>query len=123
MSVSGKYAEGFNDWLIKFFKELVKMYPDNKDFKNIKTQIMLVSQSPGYELPIKNFGTYITPFREHLRNKNEKFFLEFNLEDTEISYFNYIKDLWTNANKETKETMWKYFFIFDKLTEKYHSLA
>ena len=41
--------------------------------------------------------------------------LEFDLESTELSSLNYIKDLWKVANDSTKETMWKYFLIFDKL--------
>lgn len=118
----GKYAEGFNDWLTKFFRELVKMYPQNQDFKNIKNQLLVMSQSPKYELPIQYFEQYLSPYRQHLRNKDEKFFLSFDLKGTGIEYFEYIKELWKISNNETKQVMWKYFNIFDKLSEKYHSI-
>lgn len=118
----GKFAEGFNEWLIKFFRELVKMYPKNSDFKEAKTQVMVIAQTPQYELPIQYFEQFLSPFRDHLKTKNEKFFLEFDLQGTQIEYLNYVKELWLIADDNTKETMWKYFMIFDKLSEKYHQM-
>ena len=123
MSLKGKYAEGFNDWLTKFFRELIKMYPQNQDFKNVKNQLVMISNSPKYELPIQYFNTYLSPYLQHLRERNEQFFMEFDLKGTGIEYFEYIKDLWKIADDNTKETMWKYFTIFDKLSEKYHSVT
>lgn len=135
--IKGKFAEGFNDWLIKFIRELCKMYPTNKHFKDAKNKLMILSQSPQYELPIQNFEKYIGPFRQHLREKNEQFFLDFDLKNTKttfdieskkmgfnfkntnMDFLNYIKDLWKVADNNTKETIWKYFSIFDKLSEKY----
>ena len=104
-----KYAESFNDWLVKFFRELIKMYPSNYHFKDAKTQIMLVSQTPQFQLPITYFEKYLSPYRDHLYDKNEKFFLEFDLTGSGIEYLNYVKDLWQVADDRTKETMWKYF--------------
>ena len=120
--IKGKFAEGFNDWLIKFIRELCKMYPTNQHFKEGKNKLMVLSQSPQYELPIQNFEKYIGPFRHHLRERDEKFFLEFNLENTKMGFLNYVKDLWQVADNNTKETMWKYFSIFDKLSEKYNQV-
>ena len=119
-SVKGKYAEGFNDWLIKFFRELRKMYPQNKDFISYLNQLKVISQSPKYELPIQYFENYVSQYRDHLRSRNEKFFLEFDLSGTNIEFLNYVKDLWKVADEITKNTMWKYFLIFDKLSEKYN---
>ena len=121
-SAKGKFAESFNDWVIKFFRELIKMYPQNQDFKNAKNQMMITAQSPKYELGIQYFEQYIGVYRKHLREKNEKFFLEFDLKGTTMEYFNYVKDLWLIADDDTKKTMWNYFTIFDKLSEKYSSL-
>ena len=119
--MKSKYAEGFNDWLIKFFRQLIKMYPKNTHFKDAKNQVMVVSQTPQYQLPIQYFEKYIGPYREHLRTKNEKFFLEFDLTGTGMEYMNYVKELWLVADDTTKATMWQYFTIFDKLSEKYNN--
>lgn len=118
----GKYAEGFNIQLINLFKELTQMYTENKDFKLVKNQIMILSQTNTYELPIQTFELHISPFREHLRNKNDDFFLEFDLSSTPISELNYIKEIWKTVGKDTKNAMWRYFIILDKLAEKYHSI-
>ena len=122
MSAKQKFAEGFNDWLVKLFRELVKMYPQNKDFKNAKNEITILSQSPQYEMIIQYYEEYVSPYRQYLRNRDEQFFLEFDLASTKMEFLNYLKDLWKCADNETKETLWKYFQIFDKLSEKYHSL-
>lgn len=116
-----KFAEAFNEWVIKFFRELIKMYPSNQDFKMAKSKLTVLSQSPQFEMPIQLFEKYISEYREHLRTKNDQFFLEFDLSGTSMDFLNYVKDLWKSANQSTKDTMFKYFIIFDKLSEKYHS--
>ena len=118
----GKYAEGFNTQLINLFKELTHMYPDNKDFKLIKNQVQILSQTLTYEIPIKTYEINIATCRDHLKNRNEQFFLQFNLENTPLQQLNYLKDIWKSIGEETKNAMWRYFFILDKLSEKYHTL-
>ena len=119
--MKGKYAEGFNTQLINLFKELTKMYPKNKDFKLIKSEIMILAQT-AYEIPIQTFNIHISPCRDHLRNRNEKFFLELNLSGTPLSELNYLKEIWKTVDDLTKDSMWRYFLILDKLSEKYNSL-
>lgn len=118
----GKYAEGFNTQLVNLFKELAKMYPTNKDFKLIKHQIMILSQTNTYELPIQAFELHMSPYRLHLKQKNDEFFLEFDLKNTPLSDLNYLKEIWKTTDDTTKNAMWRYFTILDKLSEKYHQI-
>lgn len=119
--MKGKYAEGFNTQLINLFKELIKMYPKNKDFNQIKNQIMILSQT-AYEIPIQTFELHVSIYRNHIQNKNDKFFMEFNLQGTPLSELDYLKNIWKIADTNTKDAMWRYFIILDKLSEKYNSL-
>ena len=98
------------------------MYPKNKDFKLIKNQIMMLAQTNTYEIAIQTFELNISLYRNHLRTKNEKFFLEFNLSGTPLSDLNYLKEIWKTVDDKTKDAMWRYFLILDKLSEKYHSI-
>ena len=116
-----KYAEGFNSQLINLFKELTLMYPDNKDFKYILTQIRLIS-STTFELPIQTYEMNFKDYRTHLNEKNENFFLEFNLQNTPLKDLDYLKEIWKTTSDKTKQAMWRYFFILDKLSMKYHGL-
>ena len=119
--MKGKYAEGFNTQLINLFKELTKMYPTNKDFKLIKSQIMILAQTSTYEIPVQTFELNISCYRDQIRTKNEDFFLKFDLTGTPLSDLNYLKEIWTTVDEATKNAMWRYFFILDKLSEKYHT--
>lgn len=119
--MKGKYAEGFNSQLINLFKELTKMYPANNDFKLCKSQVMILAQTATYEIPVQTFEINISHFRDHLRTRNEAFFLEIDLTDTPLSDLNYLKEIWKTVDNKTKDAMWRYFLILDKLSEKYHS--
>jgi len=119
--LKGKYAEGFNVQLINLFKELNRMYPDNNDFKLVKYKIQILSQTSTYEIPIKTYEVHIgSTYRHHLVNRNENFFLNFNLQNTPLKDLDYLKKIWESINDQTKNTMWRYFIILDKLSEKYH---
>ena len=42
-----------------------------------------------------------------------------NLKGTTIESFEYVKNVWKDASDENKKTIWKYFQVLNKLTEKY----
>ena len=119
--IKQKYAEGFNSQMINLFKELTLMYPDNKDFKYILTQVRLISNTT-YELPIQTYEMNFKPYRDHLNQRNEQFFLEFNLQNTPLKDLDYLKEIWKTTTDKTKDAMWRYFVILDKLSMKYHGL-
>lgn len=109
----------FNKKLMEFVKEVVEMYPNNKDFKSMRSQLRMIMSS-AEELPIQKFKKYVSiKYRENIDSRNEDFFLKLDLTGTPFASFNYLKDMWTNTSETTKEAMWKYVELLTKLCDRY----
>lgn len=109
----------FNKKLMEFVKEIIDMYPDNKDFKSMRSQLrMIISTSE--TLPIEKFKIYVSQkYEDNINSRNENFFLKLDLTGTPFASFNYLKDMWVNTSSLTKDAMWKYVELLTKLSNKY----
>lgn len=109
----------FNKKLMEFIKEIIEMYPTNKDFKSMRSQLrMIISTSEN--LPIENFKKYVAnEYRNNIDSRNEDFFLKLDLSGTPFASLNYLKDMWLNTSEGTKDAMWKYIELLTKLSDKY----
>lgn len=109
----------FNKKLMEFIKEVIEMYPNNKDFKSMRTQLRMIMNNVE-TLPIEKFKKYVAvKYRKNIDEKNEKFFLELDLSGTPFESFNYLKDMWKTTSEKTKQAMWKYIELLTKLSDKY----
>ena len=109
----------FNKKLMEFLKEIIEMYPMNKDFKSMRTQLRIIMNNLE-SVPIEKFKKYVTlKYKKYIIEKNEDFFLELNLSGTPFESFNYLKDMWKTTSEQTKNAMWKYINLLTKLSEKY----
>lgn len=109
----------FNKKLMEFVKEIVEMYPENKDFKSMRSQLRMIMSS-AETLPIEKFKKYVaTKYRDNINTRNEDFFLKLDLTGTPFASFNYLKDMWKSTSNTTKEAMWKYVELLTKLCDKY----
>lgn len=118
---SRKILDVFNMQLMKFLTEICKMYPENRDFKALKGQIRSSSLIDN-KLSIKMFYEYVVKdYKEQVLQKNEEFFLNFDVSGTELESLNYIKTIWKDSNEETKNAVYKYVLLLTKLCSKYYS--
>ena len=119
---SRKIADTFNTQLMKFFTEICKMYPDNRDFKAIKGQIR-TSITIDSKLAIKMFyECVVKDYKEQILQKDEEFFLNFDVSGTELESLNYIKTIWREADDSTKDAVYKYVRLLTMLCDKFYSL-
>lgn len=133
-----KFVELFNNNVDKFVKELIKMYPDDMDFKVFKNNLNMLNMVDNTKLIyLFNIGLK-NEYKEHIRNKDETFFLnndysdikELSEENTDkvvddnefISIVNKLKDYWKNLDETNREVIWKYFETFVKIIDKYNSV-
>jgi hypothetical protein len=118
---SKKILETFNTQLMKFFAELCKLYPDNRDFKAIKGQIR-TGLNLDKKLAVKMFHEYVVKeFKEKILQKDEEFFLNFDVSGTDLESLNYIKNIWRDANEDVKNAVYKYILLLTRLCDKYFS--
>ena len=109
----------FNKKLMEFVKEVIEMYPENKDFKSMRTQLRMIMNNVE-TLPIEKFKKYVAvKYRKYIDEKDEQFFLQLDLTGTPFEGFNYLKDMWKTTTPTTKNAMWKYVELLTKLSDKY----
>jgi hypothetical protein len=116
--------EKFKQLVVQFLDELIKQFPTESDLVIVRT--MIDCQMP-IDLLLNEFIKRVYPFREHIKNRNDKFFLE------EIKLFEgannskvvKFKELWLSEHldQDNKDMIWSYFDIFITIMTKYEEIV
>jgi|TARA_Y100000389_G_scaffold152396_1_gene152379 hypothetical protein len=128
-----KFYTIFNTKITEFLNDLIRLFPDDADFKMYKTAITLAKLADEKK-PLQYYKKFVTEeYKEHIRNKNDKFFLDHDykeiLSDSELSneinsgdfssqIVDRLKGYWSQISDENKEIVWNYFTLFLKISEK-----
>lgn len=113
------YIDAFNKQLLNLLKEISKQYPDNLDLKALKnTLFIIIKASPKKPINVYHESVYI--YHNQIMNEDSDFFLNFDLKNTLLEDFGYVKNVWENSNDKNKKIIWTYFKVFDKLVEKHY---
>ncbi len=128
-----KFYTIFNTKITEFLNDLIRLFPDDADFKMYKTVISLAKLADEKK-PLQYYKKFVTEeYKEHIRNKNDKFFLDHDykeiLSDSELSndinsgdfssqIVDRLKGYWSQISDENKEIVWNYFTLFLKISEK-----
>lgn len=128
-----KFYTIFNTKISEFLNDLIRLFPDDADFKMYKTAISLAKLADEKK-PLQYYKKFVTEeYKEHIRNKNDKFFLDHDykeiLSDSELSndinsvnfssqIVDRLKGYWSQISDENKEIVWNYFTLFLKISEK-----
>ena len=119
-----KFYTIFNTKITEFLNDLIRLFPDDADFKMYKTAISLAKLADEKK-PLQYYKKFVTEeYKEHIRNKNDKFFLDHDykeiLSDSELSneinsgdfssqIVDRLKGYWSQISDENKEIVWNYF--------------
>ena len=107
------FLTAFNNLVIRFNDELISIFPEETEFKKIKTAIELVKQT-NPRLLMTVFVTSIAPWVEHIKNRNEDFFMnkdyteEVEGDDNFLRLITRLKQYWPNLGDNNKNAIWKY---------------
>jgi hypothetical protein len=128
-----KFYTIFNTKITEFLNDLIRLFPDDADFKMYKTAISLAKLADEKK-PLQYYKKFVTDeYKEHIRNKNDQFFLDHDykeiLSDSELSsninsgdfssqIVDRLKGYWSQISDENKEIVWNYFTLFLKISEK-----
>jgi uncharacterized protein YbbC (DUF1343 family) len=117
----------FNETAEEFCKDLVVTFPDVKEFKQMKSGLMLL-KNINEKQPRDLFNKYVSDnFRQQIIETDESFFL------TEIhthnvvggensqwqSVISLLRSLWGNLTDDNKQAIWKYFQVLIALNDRY----
>lgn len=128
--MSDKLLNIFNTQLSEFILELIKIFPQDKDFRAFKNGFNLLKLADEKK-PLELFykGMVDNGFDEKIKTKNEDFFLNNNynkiindVDDDNINdkLINKLKNYWNDLTVDNKNTVWTYFGNLLKISEKYY---
>ncbi len=130
MTANLKYYETFNNKMGEFLKDLIIVFPEDKDLKLFKNSFNLLKIN-STEKPCRLFYSVIQEYKQNIFNKDESFFLEKDYSDMQFnnggdtnvsnSLIQKLKDNWTCLDKEQKNIVWNYLILLCKLSDKCHS--
>ena len=118
--------------LTTFNDELVKLFPEEKDFRIFKSAVNLLKNTPfgdGNGKIYSIFINYIEPYREKILVKDESFFLE-NEYDNVVqanskdlsNIIVKLKGLWRGLSDTTKDSIWGYLCLMIQISNKIESM-
>jgi len=128
------YLKAFVTQIENFTKELMEMFPQDKEIKIAYHAISFISKANPRKIH-EIFSSYSTPYKIFIINKDETLFTEvdenklfINLDDNAIHYLknnnefhnimNKVKTYWTVLDEESKNNIWLYLNIIYKLSDK-----
>jgi hypothetical protein len=112
--------------LVTFLDELIESFPNEPDFVIFRIFV-------NDRLPIVDIMNYIVkelcPLKDMIKNKDEKFFLDYNLlfdkfDSEDTTKVNHFKNLWlsNSLDNDDKNTLWNWFSTFVNIGLKYKEL-
>jgi len=119
----------FNQKATEFMNDLINSYPEIEQFKSFKASFTLL-KNISETTPIKYFKHYfLVKYGDHIKNKNEQFFLNNEYgQDMQLTtnhsneywtdFINQLKNMWGTMSPENKDAIWNYLSILVIFAEK-----
>ena len=120
----------FNNTLNMFIEELIRSYPQEKEFMLFKNTVSLMRKANPKKILIL-FNEYIAPYVGKIKSKDENFFLkesysdlvetEENIKDKNNAwkFISNLKQYWKDTSDSNKKIIWKYLNTLITLSERY----
>ena len=123
MTDKQKFVEMFNNKMSEFIKDLIDVFPNDKDFKLAKNTFNLCKLTDEKK-PAKLYNAMIQPFKQHILNKNDEFFLTNdysdiiqNDPDVSSELIIKLKSYWVSLKTE-KDVVWQYLILLTRISDK-----
>ena len=118
-------CKAFNNILIDFIVDCIKVFPEEPDFKIYKTGALLLKQYNPKKMA-NVYKQYSESYKTQIINNDETFFLnkEFsevtNLQNEEeiVQLIGKIRKYWNTLSNNNKTKIWEYLNVLLKLVEK-----
>ena len=122
-TLNKKWIDVFNQKFEEFIKDMIMIYPADKDFKLMKNSFNLLKLADDKK-PFEMFSKFGAKFEDPVKRRDENFFLTNSYNDIRAEESNLTDDLidklkgyWKNLSEDNKEAIWKYLEIFFKLKQ------
>lgn len=133
MENNTRFYEIFNKKLQELLSDLIVVFPDDKDFKLFKNSVRLITLAD-VKKPLQMFKLSLTDeYKKNIEERNTDFFLNndysdvlnndiikqtMNDDDVNKKLINKLKGYWKDLNDNNRDTIWSYFNVLLKLSNK-----
>ena len=121
---SNKWIAIFNAKFEEFVKDLITIFPDDKDFKLLKNSFGLMKLADENK-PFELFSKYGAHFEIEVKNRDENFFLNHSYKEVVDSESNFTEDIvnklknyWKDMGPDDKKAVWDYLTLFFELKKR-----
>lgn len=133
MENNTRFYDIFNKKLQELLSDLIVVFPDDKDFKLFKNTVRLITLAD-VKKPLQMFKLSLTDeYKKNIEERNTDFFLNndysdvlnndiikqtMNDDDVNKKLINKLKGYWKDLNDNNRDTIWSYFNVLLKLSNK-----
>jgi hypothetical protein len=105
----------------EFLDQLTLVFPGDTDIATYKTALTLLQKTNPLLVP-REVVNHVSPFEKVIRNRDEKFFLEYEFveyqDGTIDKVIGKVKGLWTTLSEANKKAIWEYITILLDLAKR-----
>ncbi len=108
----------FKNNLVKFFDELIEMFPQESQF--VVFRVIIRDQIP-ITVVMDHFVTSVLPMRDNIKKRDDRIFTESNVLNfgMDKDSANIFPRIWTTLSKDDRAAIWQWMDAFVFLADKY----
>jgi hypothetical protein len=109
------FTDAFFTQFHEFMGQLIKVFPDDIDFKMYDDGVSLVQRlNPG--LVLSEFGKHVGPFEDVIRKRDDGFFMNHTFDSLEPDntmeqVIKKLKGYWSAMSDQNKSSIWGYIIL------------
>lgn len=101
------YRDSFKKELKAFLKELIKVFPDDRDVKAISSSLNIALMDDE-DVTIGKIYRTLQPLDALIHSRDSQFFIEAQKLDLDVPLFTKLNFYWENLDTDNKKVMWDY---------------
>jgi hypothetical protein len=111
------YRETFNKELKAFLKDLIKVFPDDRDIKMISSTLNIALMDNDVDVMRKLYDALV-PHEALISAKDPEFFVKAQTYDTDVPLFSKLNFYWQNLADDNRKCVWDYIHVLFHLAKK-----
>lgn len=113
--------ETFAKEIKAFLKELIRVFPDDRDIKLVSSTVNIAMMdepdNPKDDIPYKLY-TMLLNHEDLIVNRDPEFFVRAEVNDVDIPIFSKLTYYWEHLAPENRECVWDYIQVLFRLSKK-----
>ena len=104
------YRDSFKKELKAFLKELIKVFPEDRDIKTISSSLNIALLDDEDKTISRIYNT-LRPLDSLIQNRDNTFFVEAQKLDLDVPLFTKLNFYWENLDADNQKIMWDYIYL------------